>query len=149
MKKLHLSIRINASVEKVWEVMLDDATYRRWAEPFYPGTYYKGSWKTGSRMLFLAPSPEGDSGMISEIVENRKFEFISIHHIGLIENGVENTSPEVVKDWGDAMENYTFRRHSGGTELIIDCDTSDEHYDMINEMWIKALENLKALSESS
>jgi hypothetical protein len=147
MKKLHYSIRINAPVEKVWDVMLSDATYRRWTEPFHPGSHYKGSWEKGSRILFLAPSPEGVGGMISEIVENRPYEFISIHHVGVIENGVENTHPDTVKDWGNALENYTFRRDKDATELTIDCDTTPEYADMMDQMWQKALPLLKKIAE--
>jgi hypothetical protein len=147
MKKLHYSIRIDAPVEKVWDVMLSDATYRQWTEPFYPGSHFKGSWEKGSRILFLAPAPEGVGGMISEIAENRPYEFISIHHIGIIENGVENTNPETLKEWGDALENYTFRRDNGGTELIIDCDTTEEYADMMDNMWRQALQKLKEIAE--
>ena len=67
MKKLHCSIEINAPVKKVWDTMLEDATYRQWTGAFNPGSFYKGSWEKGSKILFLGPDPntgkEGGMGL--------------------------------------------------------------------------------------
>lgn len=43
MKKIHSEITINASPEAVWNVMLEDDTYRKWTSAFAEGSYYKGS----------------------------------------------------------------------------------------------------------
>ena len=53
MQKLHFSIVINAPKKKVWHAMLDDKQYREWTEAFNPGSYYKGDWSKGSKILFL------------------------------------------------------------------------------------------------
>lgn len=39
MNKLHFEVHINAPKEKVWNMMLEDATYRQWTEVFMPGSY--------------------------------------------------------------------------------------------------------------
>jgi uncharacterized protein YndB with AHSA1/START domain len=150
MKKLNYTIFINAPVEKVWDTMLDDHTYRAWTYLFSPGSYYKGNWEKGSTIYFLAPGQDGkpDSGMVSEIKENRRYEYISIHHLGMFEDGVENTSPEVIKNWGDALENYSFKPVGEGTELTVDLDVADEYVAMMDEMWPPALRKLKELAEN-
>ncbi len=150
MKKLHASILINAPREKVWEVMLSDATYREWTAAFNPGSYFVGDWSTGSKILFLGPNPDGtpgEGGMVSRIKENRRPEFMSVEHLGLVSNGVEDTESEAAKKWSPAFENYTFNEKDGGTELLIDIDVEEEYYAMFEEMWGKALPLLKTIVE--
>jgi hypothetical protein len=85
--------------------------------------------------------------MVARIKENRKHEFISIEHLGSIENGVIDTTSEEVKRWTPAYENYTFSEKDGLTKLSIDCDTSEEHTAMFEKMWPSALHKLKQLCE--
>ncbi len=149
MQKLHQEIFINAPRAHVWDVMLADATYREWTKVFSPGSYYKGSWEEGSKILFLGPNPEGGSegGMVSRIKENHLHEFVSIEHLGIIKDGVEDTESEEAKKWAPAYENYTFTEKDGGTVLAIDMDIQEEHEPMFKELWSKALVILKELSE--
>ncbi|MFA7245209.1 MAG: SRPBCC domain-containing protein [Candidatus Magasanikbacteria bacterium] len=150
MKKLYFSIFISASREKVWETMLSDSSYREWTKSFNPGgSYYKGDWSQGSKILFLGPNPDGsgEGGMVSRIKENRLYEYISIEHLGIIKNGVEDTTSEEVKKWTPAFENYIFREKDGGTEIVVDIDSNEEYAKMFSEMWTKALQSLKELCE--
>lgn len=149
MQKLHFSILIHAPRAKVWDTMLGDVTYRQWTEVFNPGSYFKGSWEAGSSIQFLGPDPEGggEGGMVSHIKENRLHEFVSIEHLGMIKNGVEDTTSEQVKKWTPAFENYTFVDKGGDTELVIGIDVPDEYKTMFEEMWPKALLKLRELTE--
>ena len=149
MQKLHYSIVINAPAAHVWNVMLDDKTYRIWTEAFSPGSYYKGDWNKGSKILFLSHSENGESGMVSRIKENRKHEYISIEHLGMVQNGKEDTTSEETKAWAGALENYTFKEKNGATELVIDftANITDEFVKTFEDMWPKALKKLKEISE--
>ena len=149
MQKIHFLIHINAPREKVWNIMLEDATYREWASSFSPGSYFKGSWEEGSKILFLGPNPDttGEGGMVSRIKENCLHEFISIEHLGTVSNGIENTTSEDAKKWAESYENYTFVDKDGGTEVSVDMSTLDEYTSMFEEMWPKALQALKDLAE--
>ncbi len=148
MKKLHFSIDIDAPKEKVWNTMLGEDTYRKWTEVFAFGSHYKGNWEQGSKILFLAPDESGEmGGMVSRIKDNRKYEFISIEHLGIIENGKEDTSSEAVEEWAGALENYTFKEQNGKTEVMVEMDTDEEYGEMFQDMWPKALQKLKELSE--
>lgn len=130
--------------------MLSDTTYRQWTTPFGTGCYFEGSWEKGGKISFLAPNKDGTlSGMVSTIAENRPYEFISIKHLGVIMNGVEDTSREIVKDWGDALENYTFEETNGVTKLAIDICSDDNLVEDFQEMWPKAVNKLKELAEAS
>jgi uncharacterized protein YndB with AHSA1/START domain len=149
MQKIHFSIFINAPKEKVWDTMLEDKTYREWTAAFNPGSYFKGDWSEGSKILFLGPNPDGsgEGGMVSRIKENRNHEFISIEHLGFVKNDVEDTTSEEAKKWAPAFENYTFIEKDGGTEVLIDIDLDEENVPMFKEMWPKALQALKEISE--
>ncbi len=143
-KRLQFSTVIAAPIEKVWSTMLDPESYKRWTSAFAEGSYYEGSWDKGARIKFLVPSGEG---MVSEIAENRRLEFISIRHLGFIANGVEDTESESVRAWAPAFENYTFSAVPEGTRLVIDQDIMAEYEKFMQEAWPKALEKLKQLCE--
>ncbi len=146
MNNLKFSIFINASKEKVWNTMLEDATYREWTKTFNDPSYYEGDWSEGSKMLFLGTDKEGknEGGMLSRIAKNIPFEHISIQHLGVIENGVE-------KPWeaeNEAFENYTFTEKDGGTQVDVELiNTPDAYIEMMNAMWPKSLDALKVLAE--
>ncbi|MEK7463924.1 MAG: SRPBCC domain-containing protein [Patescibacteria group bacterium] len=149
MQKIHFSIQINAPKEKVWDTMLGDATYREWTTPFHEGSYYKGDWSEGSKMLFLGPdeASKKDGGMVSRIKKNRKYEFISIEHLGMVMGGVVDTTSDEVKKWTPAFENYTFTEKDGGTEISVEIDINEEYKAMFEDMWPKALRVLKEVAE--
>lgn len=149
MQKIHFSIVINAPVEKVWNTMLDAEIYKVWTTAFNPGSYYVGDWSEGSKILFLGPNPETgkEGGMVSRIKENRMYEYVSIEHVGVIQDGIEDTESEIAKKWTPANENYTFTKKGDATELSVDVDVADEYKEMFESMWPKALEALKELAE--
>lgn len=150
MIKLHFSTTIHAPKAKVWNTMLDDATYRKWTEAFSAGSYYVGDWSKGSKILFIGPDPNTGSqaGMVSRIVENRLHDHISIEHLGMVHDGVEDTTSDAVKAWVGALENYTFREQNGATEVLVDMEITEQFKEAFEEMWPKALQDLKELAET-
>ena len=149
MRKLHFEIVINAPKEKVWETVVGKESYSEWTAPFSSSpSYFEGTWEKGSKMKFLSKDEQGKmGGMLSEIAENKPGEFLSIKHVGMIMNGVEDTESENVKKWAPAFENYALREEGGGTKFIVDIDVAEEWVEMFNDMWPKALEKLKEISE--
>lgn len=149
MQKIHFSIHIDAPAEKVWNIMFDDATYRKWTKPFNPDSRYEGSWEKGSKIRFFGSLEEGkgEGGMVSYVRENKPYEFLSLEHVGIIENGVEDTTSERIKKFAPAYENYTFLEKDGGTEVSVEMDTDPEYREMLEDAWPKALRILKELSE--
>ncbi len=144
MTDLHYSIHINAPRQKVWDTMLDAATYSEWTKVFMPGSYYQGDWSQGSKMLFLGPGADGekDGGMAAVVKENRPHEYISLAYHAEIRDGVE------VPMGDTGFENYGLADKDGGTEVSIDLlGLPDEYAGMFDESWPKALELLKELSE--
>jgi hypothetical protein len=148
MEKLNFNIIINAPKEKVWNTMLEDKTYREWTEAFSPGSHYVGSWEKGSKILFLGPNENGImGGMVSRIKENRKHEYLSIEHLGIVQDGKEDTTSDEVKQWAGSLENYTFKDQNGKTEVLVDMDINDDYKEMFEGMWPNALQKLKEIAE--
>lgn len=149
MQKIHKTIQIDAPREKVWEVMFDKDQYAKWTEAFHAGSRFEGDWSEGSKMLFIGPDEESgkEMGMVSRIAENRAPEFMSIEHLGIYADGVEDTTSDEARKWSPAFENYTLNEKDGGTELVIDQDMQDEYFDAFSQMWDGALKNIKDLIE--
>lgn len=145
-RRIRFIATINAPVPTVWRLMLGPESYKRWASAFAEGSYFEGSWEQGSKIKFL--SPPSKDGMVAEIAQNRKNEFISIRHLGFISNGVEDTTSESVRAWAPAYENYTFIGVPDGMQLIIELDVFSEWEQYMNEAWPRALALLKELSEA-
>ena len=144
MEKLKFKITIDASREKVWDVLWNDATYPIWTEPFSPGSTAETDWKEGSKILFLDAS---DRGMVSRVKENRPNEYMGIEHLGYYNKGVEDFDSPEVKSWSGSTENYTLKTVEGKTELSIDSDITPEHREMFERIWPKALDKVKELAE--
>ncbi len=153
MEKLHYSIKINAPKQKVWETLIGEKTYLEWTAPFSPnpsvsGSKVEGDWSLGSKMLFLAQDEQGKmGGMVSRIAQNKPYEYLSIEHLGIVNDGVEDTTSPEAKKWAPAFENYTLNEIDGVTEFTVDQDMQEEYVDMFNQMWPKALAKLKEVSE--
>jgi uncharacterized protein YndB with AHSA1/START domain len=149
MQKLHIVTYIGAPREKVWKIMLEDATYRDWTSAFSPGSYYEGNWNKGSTIRFIGPDPKTgkEGGMVSRIEESRPYEFVSIQHLAVIQDGVEQKDSSIAKDWVGAHENYTFTDKDGGTELAVDMDVAESEKENMLGMWKMGLKRLKELAE--
>jgi len=144
MEKMNFKTVINAAPEKIWNVLWDDATYRKWTAAFTEGSYAETDWKEGSKVLFLDGKGQG---MVSKIAKNRPNEFMSIEHLGEVKDGIEDTTSEKVKAWAGAHENYTLKKVNGKTELSVDMDVTDDFKDYFKDTWPKALDSVKQLSE--
>jgi uncharacterized protein YndB with AHSA1/START domain len=148
-QKLHFSIDINAPKQKVWDTMLQDATYREWTKVFNDkGSWFEGDWREGSKILFVGPDQNGKtSGMVSRINVHRPYEYVSIEHLGFIHDGKEDTTSAAVKQWVPAFENYAIKESNGVTRVDVDMDTTEEYRQMFDEKWPQALQRLKEIAE--
>lgn len=146
MEKQEFKVAIDAPREKVWDVLWNDSTYRLWTSAFTEGSHVVTDWKKGSKALFLDGKGHG---MVSTIAENKPNEYMSIKHLGIVNDGVEDTDSEKVKEWAGALENYTLKSVGGKTELIVDMDVADEFKDYFTETFPKALDKVKQLAEKN
>lgn len=151
MQKLQFKKEINTSAQKVYETMLglnNKATYEYWTATFNPTSTYEGSWNKGSKILFVGTDENGKKGgMVSEIVEHKSANFVSIRHYGFLDGDTEITTGEQVEKWAGGHENYSFQENNGITTVTVEMDTIDEYLDYFNNTYPKALDKLKEISE--
>jgi len=151
MQKLQFKKEINASAQKVYEVMLglnDKSTYEYWTSAFNPTSTYEGSWEKGSKIHFVGTDENGKKGgMVSEVAENKPTEFVSIHHYGFLDGDTEVTTGDQVEKWAGGHENYSFEEKDGITTVTVDMDTIDEYLDYFNNTYPNALNKLKEVAE--
>lgn len=144
MQKTKFSICIKAPAEKVWEILWNDTTYRKWTSVFHGGSYAVSDWKEGSDIHFL--TPEG-SGMFSKIEKMIPNKFMSFKHLGNIKNFVPQPNDIETEKWMGAHENYTIEKRDNETELIVELDIVDEHLSFFLDVFPKALDLIKEIAE--
>ena len=145
MKKLNFNTRINAPKEKVWKVLWQDDTYRKWTSAFSEGSYAVSDWNEGSKILFLSP---GGEGMFSTIDKKIPNEYMSFKHLGTVKGGIEQPETEESKGWSGAKENYILKERDGATELDVEMDITEDFEQYFQDTFPKALERVKDLAEN-
>jgi hypothetical protein len=146
MSTQHHEILIQAPREHVWRCMLNSPTYEQWTAVFSEGSRFEGSWAAGERIRFVGP--DGD-GVVSQIAEHRPAEFVSIRHLGMILNGIEDTGSDAVRAWAPCYENYHFSDDAGATRVRVDTDVFGGMDGFMAEVWPRALIALKQLCEAA
>lgn len=144
MKKLEFEITINAPREKTWGLLWADTSYQEWTAIFSEGSRAVTDWQTGSKVLFVNAD---NDGMVSMIAQNIPNEYMSIKHLGMVQNGVEDLEDAKGKEWYGAMENYTLTDVNGNTHLKVDIDITEEHEDYFRDAWPKAMNKIKEMAE--
>lgn len=144
MKTLKFKIEINAPKEKVWSVLWEDSTYRKWTAVFCEGSYFVGDWKEGSMMQFLTPNGDGMYSIIDQMVEK---EYMAFKHLNMIKDSKVLEVDATTQEWIGAMETYRLKETNGKTILEATTDAVEKYVDYFNTTFIKALEVIKQLSE--
>jgi len=138
------SVEINASNDKVWNVLILDEHNKKWYSAFSEGTHAETDWKVGSRVVF---SDKSGDGMIGKIIENEPGKSLVIEYDGVIMQGIEDYDSEVAQKVKGGKESYTLTNANGKTNLAISSDMDPEYYEMMSEQWDVALEKIKKLAE--
>ena len=146
MKKLTFRITIDASPEKIWDIIIGKDTYPVWTSVFSEGSTVETDWKKGSKAIFGDGS---GSGMIAYIEEHDPNRFLSIKHVGMINDGVEDTTSDKVKEWAGAHEDYTLTPIDGKTEWLVEIDVSQEWEEFMTKAWNQAQQKVKEMAEKS
>ena len=140
MTPLKFSIKINAPKEKVWSTLWNDSTYRQWTAAFAPDSHAVSDWNEGSKIKFLDGKGQGMHSIIDKKVTNQQMTF---KHMGEIKDGVETIS-----DWAGSKEDYMLSEDKGVTELNVTLDSTDEFKKYFEEVFPKALDLVKQISEN-
>lgn len=145
MEHLEYKIVISAPVKKVWEIMLQEETYKQWVAKSWPNSFYKGKWEKGEQVRFIG---QDGSGTLAELDEVKPYKRIFARHIAVLTpGGVEDKTSDVAKGWIGTTEAYQFAEHAGETTLTVLIGTNPEWRKMFDDGWPAALEELKQITE--
>ena len=145
-RKHRYTIEIAAPAKKVWEVLLNEESYRTWTSVFCEGSYYTGKLKPGGRIHFL--TPEG-FGMYSDVIFLIPDSYVLFQHIGDIAGFEEQSVGEAAERWTGAFEGYTVTEKEGKTLLLAEVDLVPEQAAEFDKTFPKGLEKVKTLSETA
>ena len=145
MEKLVFNIDVKASREKIWKVLWDDETYRKWTSAFCGESYAESNWNEGDKIYFFGGS-SGD-GMNSLIETKIPNEYMAFKHIGEIKDFKEQPLNEETKKWSGAMETYRLIPDDEFTDLIARTDSVEKFVDYFKDVFPRGLEVVKQLSE--
>jgi hypothetical protein len=139
MVTLKYKIYIDAPREKVWENLWNDKSYRQWTDAFTIGSHAVSDWNESDHIQFLDGKKNGMFGNIETKIDN---EVMVFKHLGDILGGVE-----MERDWAGAREQYFLLNREGKTKVKVSVDVLAEYVDYMNEVFPKALEKLKLITE--
>lgn len=142
LKPINKQITINASTNKVWQVLLSKETYLKWATVFQEGSDYTAekNFEKGSKVIFGDGSGNGMVCVVSINQPNHKIQFT---FTGEISDGVEKS----MGDFDGMTETYTLSEVTGGVLLEVETTMSDEWFESMDKAWDKAMIIIKELSE--
>ena len=142
MKTIQFSIEINASKEKVWKTLWEDATFRDWASIIDEGMYIEGEMKEGNEIQFM--SSVNGYGVTSLVEAFKPNEFALFRHKA---DTKERGAQEREKEWTGGTESYSLTEKNGMTTVIVKTDVPFEQEETFNTRLPEALERLKTLAE--
>lgn len=146
MEKLKYQIDIDASAEKVWDILWNEKTYSQWTYYFSPDSNLVTDWQVGGKTYFTDSSKK--NGMVSTIERIEEPKHLIFKHLGEMVNGVEDVDSEKVKAWNGSLEAYYLEENNGKTTLKVEVDSNDEFKEMFDNGFKKGLEVIKNLSEN-
>lgn len=145
LKKLGFSTTINATKNKVWQILWDNETYKAWVSVFHEGSTADSDWNEGSKILFHDGKGNGMYSIIDKKVQG---ELMAFRHIGEVKNNEELPIDEKTKGWTGSMEVYTLKEENGITELVLEIDVVEDYLDYFNKTFPLALQKVKELAEN-
>jgi uncharacterized protein YndB with AHSA1/START domain len=144
MQTLSYDIEIKASKQKVWEILWQKESYQAWTQFFSCSSTMQSDWKVGGKTYFY--DAKGD-GMISTIERLDEPNVIIFKHIGMIQNGHEDTESDEVKTWAGALEKYMLFDLDDCTQVHVEVDIQPEYIEMMNQGFERGLAIVKQLAE--
>ena len=141
---LKYDIKIRANAQKVWNILWDTHTYSKWTQAFSETSRMQSDWKVGGETLFQDAS--GD-GMIATIVELEQFKKVVFKHLGILRNGIADTTSIETQEWNGTFEQYVLDEQQGITTLYAEVETSAEYQEMMDRGFQQGFAVVKALAE--
>jgi len=145
METLSYEIEINAPKTKIWDILWSPETYSEWTKFFSPDSQVKSDWKIGGKTYFVDSSGNGMVATIGTLDEPNE---VTFNHLGMIQDGIEDTESKEVKEWSGAPERYfLIELDNGMTKLQAEVQVSAEWKSMMDKGFSEGLKIVKELAE--
>ena len=139
------TLELNASKEKVWNVLTKDEFTTQWFKEFSEGTRAESDWQEGSKITFLDAKKDGIIGVISTY---RPFDKLEYTYNGVAYNGQEDYESDAALSVKGFKESYVLKEANGKTVLDLESEMSEDYFQQMSEAWDRALQVIKKLSEA-
>ena len=139
-------IDIDVPAEKVWQVLLDDKSFRIWRSTITDGAYYAGELKQGRRIHLLTPDGSGKYGYVVLLDEGRN---ILIQLIGEIREFKEQAVDLNTERWSGIFENYVLNESNGKTKLVAEIDVIAGQAVIMDAIFPEAMKRIKLMAEQN
>ncbi len=143
MQEMKFQTAINATKERVWDTLWQDATFRQWAGLIDPETYMVGELIEGQEVQFI--SAANGYGVTSLVEEVTPGEYLLLQHEADTQDSGNDTRE---KQWTGGKEVYELLENDGVTTLTITFDVPGELEEIFNVSYPKALARIKELAEA-
>ncbi|NUF64399.1 SRPBCC domain-containing protein [Acinetobacter bereziniae] len=141
---LKYDIKIHATAQKVWNILWDTHTYSQWTQSFCETSQMQSDWKIGGETLFQ--DANGD-GMVATIVELEQFKKVVFKHLGILRNGIADTTSAETQEWNSTFEQYHLDEQDGITTLYAEVETAEEYQEMMDRGFQQGFAVVKSLAE--
>lgn len=145
MQRKKFSVTIFASKEQVWEVLWSVESFQQYTRPFCEGSRMETNWEEDSEARFLDPQGRGTLAIIRK---NDPPNLILIETLGVVVDGVVDTSSKMAEEWKGVIEQYSLTGEDSNVKLLVETDIPNvmKDTDFVKE-WVEALGIVKQLSE--
>ena len=140
MQKLEFSVDINATADKVWQILFEKDNNGVWLAALDEGTTFEGTWAEGSIMKFL---DDKNNGMYNLVEKNVLHSELKMKHLGWIVDGQLNPM-----NWENSYVKYLLVANENGTLLKGEINSLDEFVSFFESKYPKNFLNIKELAES-
>lgn len=138
LRTIEQTTQIDATAEKVWQVLWDKDLYKKWAAAFMPGSHYTGDLRQDGKIQFLDPNNNGMESIVESLIEHQE---VTFHHIHELEAGKEG------RKLGNMREIYQLGEQDGTTTLYLSSEMPEEYYAEMESATKEALQIIKKLAE--
>jgi hypothetical protein len=145
MQQLTFETTIAAPAYKVWQVLWNDESYRKWTSAFSNSSHIETDWQQGSYVKFV---DNKQNGLYSKIVKNKAEKLMQFEHIAELKRGNPDYNSTDSKEWKGAKEIYTLKEERGKTNLQILMDVPERYHDFFIITFKQCVAQIKALSEN-